>query len=378
MRSSGQDKGATARMAVAAGAFVLYIITEYVVLGFSRTREYHADRFSGKVTGRPASLASALVKIAYGLAGQDKQQETEEGSPSRSANLEAIGALGIFDSGAARGLAIASYGAATGAPGAVNKENLKGAMRWDLWNPWAKWYELNSTHPLIAKRLHHLSNQAVHLGQEPYVVFDENQPESYWDEFLVDISVHLLPLAAVSAVLLYFGLQYLAGMPVDHNVALAAGCIALGGAMLVKFGFSYRSGFFPPMSVAALLKNVKVSAVRPVPCALKGTIIGRGVPGYIFSEDFVMKDDTGIIFLDYRQPLAIWEWLFGLLKAGEFQGRDVEVQGWYRRSPVPYVELQSLRCGGKETKSWVPTLYRLSSFALLAAGAAIAILQPIP
>ena len=85
--------------------------------------------------------------------------------------------------------------------GAVDKDPLKGAMRWDLWNPWAKWYELNSTHPLVASRLRYLSDQAVHMGLEPYVVFDEVQPESYWDEFLADIAVHLLPLAAFVAVL---------------------------------------------------------------------------------------------------------------------------------------------------------------------------------
>ena len=56
------------------------------------------------------------------------------------------------------------------------------------------------------------------------------------------------------------------------------------------------------------------------------------MPGYILSEDFVMRDETGIIFLDYRQPLAIWEMLFGLLKAGDFAGEPVVVEGWYRRA----------------------------------------------
>ena len=46
------------------------------------------------------------------------------------------------------------------------------------------------------------------------------------------------------------------------------------------------------------------------------------MPGYIFSEDFVLKDDAGIVFLDYRQPLAIWEWLFGLLRAGSYTGKQ--------------------------------------------------------
>jgi heat shock protein HtpX len=372
MRIKGRDKTAGARIAIAIGAYVLYIISEYVVLWFSRTREYHADRFAGEVTRNPASLASARVKIAYGLAGQRKAKGSEA-AESRSHNLAALGAMGIFDAGAAQALAITSYSAtaAAAADGAVDKGNLKGAMRWDLWNPWAKWYELNSTHPLVANRLRYLSDQAVHMGHEPYVVFDEAQPESYWDEFFADLGIHLLPAAAVIAVALFALAQYAFEiLPAGGELYLPLSVALLGGALWLKFAFAYRSDFFSPMSVAALLKKVKVSAVRPVPCRLNGTVIGRGVPGYIFSEDFVMRDDTGIIFLDFRQPLAIWEWLFGLLKAGGYQGREVVVEGWYRRAPVPYIELRSIEMDGDVTRSWVPLMNKLVAIAVIAIGAA--------
>jgi heat shock protein HtpX len=69
------------------------------------------------------------------------------------------------------------------------------------------------------------------------------------------------------------------------------------------------------------------------------------VPGLIWSEDFVMQDDTGIIFLDYRQPLGIWEFLFGLFRGAKFQNQEVTLTGWYRRSPVPYVELKKVTVG---------------------------------
>ena len=59
-----------------------------------------------------------------------------------------------------------------------------GAMKWDLWNPWATFYELNSTHPLTAKRLLHLSRQSEEFGEEPYITFNLSKPESYWDEFI--------------------------------------------------------------------------------------------------------------------------------------------------------------------------------------------------
>ena len=122
------------------------------------------------------------------------------------------------------------------------------------------------------------------------------------------------------------------------------------------------------MSVAALLHKVKVSGIRPVPCQISGTVIGRGIPGYMFSEDFVMKDDTGIIFLDYRQPLAIWELLFGLLKAGTFEGKRVTVEGWYRRSPTPYIEIKTIECDGKVRRSWVPALNRFTAILVLVGG----------
>ena len=164
MRSrGGKDNSAAARIAIAVAAYILYIISEYVVLWFSRTREYHADRFAGTVTGNPSLLSSALVKIAYGLAGQEAGEEAEERRP----NMAAIGALGIFDEGAAQALAISSFSASPTMGGAIDMGRLKGAMRWDLWNPWAKWYELNSTHPLTANRLRYLSDQAESMGLEP-------------------------------------------------------------------------------------------------------------------------------------------------------------------------------------------------------------------
>ncbi|UCG78890.1 MAG: M48 family metalloprotease [Nitrospirota bacterium] len=375
--SDSENKGNQAKVVVAIGAYVLYIVSEYIVLWFSRTREYHADRFAGEATGDPSKLASALVKIAYGLAGQEKKKDkTEESSGSRSANLEAIGAMGIFDGKAARAFAVAGFNEGVMASGEVDKENVKSAMRWDLWNPWAKWYELNSTHPLVANRLMYMSNLATHMGKEPYIVFDHRRPESYWDEFFVDIIIHLLPLLSIAGVVgVFFLMRGAEAFPSQLTQMVPYLIAFLGAAMMIRFRFSYKGGYFPKMSVASLLKKVKVSSVRPVPCTLKGKIIGRGVPGYIFSEDFVMKDDTGIIFLDYRQPFALWELLFGLLKAGEYQGREVAVEGWYRRSPVPYVEVKAIYSAGELNRSWVPALYKFTAVVLFLIGAGWALLS---
>ncbi|MFC1708562.1 M48 family metalloprotease [Candidatus Omnitrophota bacterium] len=356
MRSRGKDQSAPYRYAIALVSYILYIVSEYIVLWFSRIREYFADRFAGQVTNNPNSLASALVKIGYGLAGQEKKKG------DRKPELESVKAMGIFDSNSARALAISSHSSALSMGGEIDKENLKGAMRWDLWNPWALYYELHSTHPLIAKRLMALSLQSESQGKQAYISFDDKRPESYWDEFLIDVVVKSLPfLTVVFSIILFLSSQ--------NIFFLKAGLLFLGFVYLFSVIFSYDFKYFPEFNISSLLKKVKVSAVRPVPCILKGKLIGRGVPGLIWSEDFVLQDQTGIIFLDYRQPLGIWNFLFGLLRAGKYIGQDVTINGWYRRAPIPYVEVKSIQTRTGKSSCYVFNVKMIFAVVLIGLGA---------
>jgi len=328
IKTKGKDKTVHIRYSIAIGAYILYLISEYIVLGFSRIREFFADRFAGQ-NCNPNNLASALVKIGYGLAGKGKKKK------DRRPQLESVKAMGIFDPTSAVSLAISSYHPRY-MGGDVDKDTLQRVMRWDLWSPWAKYYELHSTHPLIARRLLALSHQAESKGKSPYILFNEKRPESYWDDFFLDFIIVLLPMIAIalSAVLFFVNRDFL---------YLELGAFLLGGTYLLRTFFSYNFSYFPHMKISSLLKKVKVSGVRPVPCMVRGRIIGRGVPGLIWSEDFVLQDNSGIIFLDYRQPLGIWNFLFGLLRAKRYQGEEVEITGWYRRSPTPYIEIKNMK-----------------------------------
>ncbi|MCX5795975.1 MAG: M48 family metalloprotease [Elusimicrobia bacterium] len=352
--SSGSRKGRGQVFLIGMTALLLYYVTEYVVLFLSRVRELYADRFSGELTRQPNSLASALVKIAYGLAGRRPDPKEEE-----SATHETVRALGIFDPVGALGLVAASLSRA----GAPSKENILGAMQWDLWNPWAKYYELQSTHPLPARRLEQLGRQAAAYGQEPYVDFDLRQPESYWDEFLVDLGFLWLPWLMAGAAVLS---NSLAGI---HGAQTWWGAAAGWGAgSLCRLWFKYRGGFCPDMTVSAVLKKVKVSGVRGVPAALQGRVIGRGVPGFIVSEDLVLQDKTGFILLDYRQPLAVFQWIFAIGRVPGLIGQELSVKGWYRRAPVPYLELRSFVCDGKESTCYSLEGQYVFAFLALAAG----------
>ncbi len=339
---------------IAAVAYILYIVSEYVILWLSRTREYWADRFAGEATGKPAALASALTKIAYGLAGSQARRKLEEeaakGNRDAEARLrsqdpgrlDAVHALGIFDPGSARALVATSVGELEMEPGKtprVDPERMKDAMQWDLWNPWAGWYEFNSTHPLPAKRIHALGDLSEAMGQKAFLRFDRARPESYWDDFILDLSVLLAPIVgAVGGLALGFS-TFGTGR---GWAAVGVGVLGFALGALARTLYSYRGQVFPRSSVAGLLKHVKVSAVTPVPAELHGKIIGRGIPGLIWSEDLVLQDATGYIFLDYRQPLGIIEFFFGLFRTPGIIGREVTVTGWYRRAPVPYFELKSL------------------------------------
>lgn len=390
-RTSGRkSKGGAAILPFFIFVFVLYIISQYVLLAFSRTRELHADRFAGEATGRPGSLASALVKIAYGLAEPAPTTDDEEMPSMPRSNIATPRALGIFDEETALNLVAAGQG--IGATGDVrfDPETLKSTMRWDKWNPWARWYEAHSTHPLTARRLEYLANQSEAMGQSPLVRFDYTPPESYWDEFFFDLCIHLLPyigalgaaiVIAVPSLLYDLGARFYyveasSFFYIDTNVLCGTMILAFGAGLLIRLLVTYGGNRFDDMSVAALLKRVKVSAVRPVPCTLRGTIIGRGVPGLVYSEDFVLQDPTGIMFLDVRQPLHIWEVAFGAAVAEEYQGRNVTVEGWYRRAPVPFVEVKRLISGRRTTKSWARHVKY--GFAVVIAGAGMYVLLARP
>ena len=369
-------------------AFILHVICQYVILWFSRTREYFADEFAVEKTYNPNAMASALVKIGYGLVtANNKNQEqpiedknteqliteiltlskeqgkelkeeklrkqslqqlqmTLKGLQARNrVDISSVSALGIFDSKSSSSLVISSYN-----NGNMDLENIKKAARWELWNPWAGWFELHSTHPRISKRLKSIFKMAPYYSQQPFVTFDEQKPESYVDDFLWELLIQFLPLiitVITGGLVAYFIYtdQYYA------TLTIGIGLMLLAGASLIKLRRAYKHNYVST-NIANLLGEVKVSHITSVPCELKGTFIGRGTPGFIFSEDFVLRDETGIVFIDYKQPLSIMNFFFGLFKAKQYINKEVVIHGWYKRAPVPYVELYHMTVDGVTKKCY--------------------------
>lgn len=329
-------------------AYVLYIVSQYIILWLSRTREYYADSFSLEETKNPTALANALVKIGFGLSVGDKNGKSKVSQGN---------ALGISNAKISKGIAIGSYN-----NGGVSKENIVKAMRWERWNIWAKLQELNSTHPLISNRLLAISDRCEEFNQERYIVFNEQKTESYVDDFFKELAI-----ASAPALILIFMLVFLIIFAEDNPMmVLGIFGILFVASLFIQLKYTHKDKEYRETNVAELLSEVKVSNVTSIPCILKGKIIGRGNPGCIFNEDFVIQDETGIIFLDYTQPLHILEKVFALFKAEENFDKEVTIKGWYRRSIVPYVELYSMEVDGKITKCHTYKTVKVIYYILLA------------
>ena len=344
-------------------AYFLYLVSNYIILALSRTREYYADSFSVEETKNPSALASALVKIGFGLS----TAETNEKHSAAKSNT-----LGIFDVKASKALVVGS----TDEKGEVSKDHIKDAMKWEQWNLWAKWYQFNSTHPLISNRLKAISKRCPEFNQKPYIEFDLKKEESYVDDFLIELLINFLPtLFLITAVVL--GVINASVEFVNMGVVIGVGLLLVLFASYIKFRRRYSKKPFDDRTVRSLLGEVKVSHITSIPCTLEGTIIGRGNPGCIFNEDFIIKDKTGIIFLDYNQPLNIINKIFALFKSKEYFDKEVEVVGWYRRSPVPYVEIYKYTVDGKIKKIHTYNLKRLGYILGLIASIIIIVISVI-
>ena len=314
-------------------AYILYLVSQYIILWLSRTREYYADSFSVEETRNPAALAEALVKIGFGLSTAERKGKMD---------VSKNNALGIFDSKSSKAMVVSSGGTK------VSKEKIKNAMKWEKWNPWAKWFEFNSTHPLISKRLEAISSRSKEFNQEPYIVFDLPKDKSYVGNFFIELLISFAPyivllIGVIVGLILYSE---------TFNIKLLIGVVGLLLAitLYIKFNRAHKDKDYKETNVSELLGEVNVSHITSVPCILNGNIIGRGNPGCIFNEDFIIKDETGIIFLDYNQPLNILNKIFALFRSKEYFDKNITVKGWYRRSPVPYVEIKEWTVDGKVKK----------------------------
>ena len=339
--SEGAGYAAMAAGLTAIISYLVYIVSYVISLLISRYREYWADDFSADSTGRPNRLASALVKIAYGLAEEGRGERKQEKGHRIQDN-----ALMFFNVTTARAIAAQ----ASDADGSVSLQAIKETMSWDLWNPWAAYYEIQMTHPLPAKRLLALGDKAEAMGQRAFVKFDLVKPESYWDDFLKDVLASWSWLLAIPAAWVAYRYLHVGIISAIGVFMLVAGLL---GFLYLRF---YRYGFIAhDATVRELLRDPKAGPVRGHMVRLRGRIVGRGVPGLWFNEDLKLDDGTGLLLIDSRTISGLLDLLQGVFATKQFVGQEVEVVGWFRRQVVPVLELR--RITGPEVRRTIRRPY---------------------
>ena len=322
---------------LAYSAYCAYWVGRFMVLMLNRTREYGADHFSAHEGHACDALSSALVKIGYGLV-----RETSEAKRlAKESKGKAKGTNKTLQLG--RGMALMGIASASNADalalGTNSPEDAARVMKWDLVNPWARFYELSSTHPLTAMRLRALNREAKAQGQNVTYALPLNERVN-WAGFPIEFLFWAAPLVCG---FLFFTWEWI-GRDLRHrgvvlpNHFMPGLLIALGVTWAARIAFRYR-GVFERKRVVELLDDMQVSQMRPLAVEIEGEIIGHGVPGAFWSPDLVLRDETGMMFLLYRSSVPFGRLLFALRSADRLVGERVNVQGWYRRGLKPYIEM---------------------------------------
>ncbi|HVX69765.1 MAG TPA: M48 family metalloprotease [Mycobacteriales bacterium] len=328
-------------------AYAGYLLSQLAVLALSRARELGADHASCARTGDGEALCSALVKIAYGIGQADRARAIQVKAlieAKRTKEARALQRQGH------RFQAVRSFGIANdhvdGAlidsiEAGIDPKAALAAMRWDAINPWGRFTEKLSTHPLVINRIAALENSglpgaptswhatALKSARGPEV--DAARARFWWE----------LPVRYLGFVSLLIALA----IGFDDGHLQLAGEFGLVAGVLLTARALLRTpvtGFTPVDRVTSLLSRMDASPVTGIPVSIKGRVLGRAMPGYVFSADIVVQDDSGYVPVLYTNQMPFFRTFFALCRAGRFANEEVMVTGWYRRDIGPYLELRKV------------------------------------
>lgn len=358
MGDGDNKKNGSPLAAIGILAYALYFLSQYIVLFLSRVREYWADRFSLENISDPNALGRALVKISTGsgvkrlepLTPEEIKEQKKKRAGLWQGTKNPVLAFNIAGTHDGNGWA-ASAGEHPEIFAPENDEVRK-LMRWDLWNPWSKIFELSSTHPVMGKRLVAVGEFAAQKKIESPFIFNLIKPPKLEMSLFDDLLVYFLPHIISMFILVVDAYFYLkGGGTTSHNNApnpLLLAIAAYGAASLLRNWFFYPMGVSAPESVNSVLKRVTVSPINPSRVELRGKVIGRGLAGNLLSSDLFIQDETGMIFLAVRSAVPLYDLFFALKKSQKYIGQDVVIEGWYRRQPSPYIEVHKISVGSEQ------------------------------
>src|SRR5207248_8943704 len=197
-----------------------------------------------------------------------------------------------------------------------------------------------SSHPLVARRIQALEDAGPGAPKHWSVLrstatVTPEQRAAVRKSFPFELTIAIAPWVILLLAVLGGVLQSV------FSVGLA---VAVAGVLfLLKQRVRYPTTFEAVDEVTSLLERLDASPVAGIGVNVRGTIIGRGMPGYVLSPDLVVQDSSRFVPLLYRQPLPFWASLFALFRAHRYMSQAGLSRGWYRRLPGPAIELREVQ-----------------------------------
>ncbi|PZO40593.1 MAG: Zn-dependent protease with chaperone function [Pseudanabaena frigida] len=321
-------------------ANAIYSISNYLLVWLSHASTIVSDRFASEITGNPNALARSLPKMA--------RQMLPYNQPAMPTNrlLESTRAIGICDRQTMTAIGLAMEIAHSGQ---TDLDPYR-VFLWELFNPWRRWLEVHSTHPLVGKRLRFLSTYSKQLGLLTEYDFAEllkeekklNQKRLY-QNFWRDLSIQISPVVGV---LIAIVAAMLLSQLYNRWLWLSFSLIGLG------LGFMFQGSLRYPdfrrvadTDLVSLLIDPYTSYVQGVPVQIPGELLGYGTDEFYIGYSLRIEDQGGLAFLNYIPNFR--QWIIdpsNTIKNLEMLcDRSVIASGWFRRGKFPIIDLSTLQ-----------------------------------
>ncbi|MGY4613132.1 M48 family metalloprotease [Thermostichus sp. OS-CIW-38] len=323
--------------------YLIYTVLSYPLFFLSRLGTYHADHFAVQATGNPNGLIAALLKSAAGL------QEAHKNDRRPSSLLHCTRLFSFLDF---KTIAAASAAARLQDPSQAGQVFL-----WDQINPWARWMQVNSSHPLPGHRFKVLAGYGERLRLLPELSLGSGSKldvARLQSRFWLDLAIYAAEVVGILigwlvGLILYLLLQN----RLDPKVIAAAAVVGYGVGLWAKAGLMY-GGSLParPTDVLSLLADPDADPCRGQWVELEGELVGLGPSGYQLGAELKLQDATGLIPVRFTSPLGpVGNVFSGLKQIRALVGRRVKVVGWFRRGNTAWVDLAYVQVGSDRLHS---------------------------
>ncbi|MBN3939705.1 MAG: M48 family metalloprotease [Nostoc sp.] len=308
-------------------------------LWLSRLRLYYSDRVAAEITGNPNALIRALLKIAIGIAADIQKQE------HTSWQLESLNLLTPV-----------SYQQSLSLGTIASNLSFESFLKWDIANPYRRWFTINNSHPLMGDRLERLCQIARHWHLDTELHFASEPSKVKRQSFLLQVAPWLgIPLGVLFAAFVWltwqlaFTLKFLNLKWIYEDWSFITGCLLIG----FSIGTVMRiNSFFPDIKPATiqtddslpnLLADPSALPIDSVSVRLVGKLLGRQGTSNTLAQDLILQSSAGLVKLHHIS------WLGQSVNHQDLIGRQIIVTGWFRRGATPWIDIQTLETQSGKT-----------------------------